>query len=254
MSNSVKIDFLPGSAEKYRKHHTVVAIDVVRATTTAITAVATGRRCFPVPSVAQAHSLASELGNAILAGEQAGVVPDGFDLNNSPADIMMLGECERPLVLLSSSGTKLCHQAALCDEAMLACLRNFRAVALDLARRDRKVALIGAGTRGEFREEDQMCCAWIADELLELGYRCEDDATMDYIRRWRGAPVDAWTKGKSADYLRRSGQHHDLEFILNHIDDLSWIFPLRNGEVCMEDTTDRSRRHATPPARQAIYA
>ena len=28
-----------------------------------------------------------------------------------------------------------------------------------------RVAVIGAGSKGEFREEDQICCAWIAAGL-----------------------------------------------------------------------------------------
>jgi 2-phosphosulfolactate phosphatase len=231
---SVKIDFLPESAAKYRTGYTVVVVDVVRATTTAITAAFTGRRCFPVATVAEALALSALLDNPVLAGEQAGIVPQGFELNNSPATLAGLGSIERPLILLSSAGTKLCRNAAACDEAQLACLRNVEATAIDLARRTRKVVLIGAGTRGEFREEDEMCCAWIAERLLDLGYRPEDQDTLNYVKRWSGAPADSWTTGKSAAYLRRSGQLRDLEFVLTHVDDLQCAFPLRYGEVFLE--------------------
>jgi 2-phosphosulfolactate phosphatase len=93
------------------------------------------------------------------------------------------------------------------------------------------VAVIGAGNRGEFREEDQMCCAWIAERLLGAGYLPEDGETADIVKRWSKAPVNAWTFGKSAAYLRRSGQTEDLDFILRKIADLNAPFMLRNGEV-----------------------
>ena len=52
MASHVVIDCFPESVARYRSGYAVVAIDVVRATTTAITAVAMGRRCFAVPTIA----------------------------------------------------------------------------------------------------------------------------------------------------------------------------------------------------------
>ena len=49
MQKSVVIDYLPESVCRYRSEWAIVAVDVIRATTTAITAAATGRRCFPAP-------------------------------------------------------------------------------------------------------------------------------------------------------------------------------------------------------------
>ena len=79
-----------------------------------------------------------------------------------------------------------------------------------------------------------MCCAWIADRLSELGYRARNETTASIVKRWRGCRPDAWTRGNSAAYLRRSGQLDDLEFILGHIDDLPAVFTLRDGEVALE--------------------
>jgi phosphosulfolactate phosphohydrolase-like enzyme len=79
-----------------------------------------------------------------------------------------------------------------------------------------------------------MGCAWIAEALMRFGYRAEEQATVDIVNRWHGARPNAWTGGKSAAYLRNSGQLDDLEFLLRHVDDLDAVFPLRNGEVLME--------------------
>lgn len=234
MPNSVVIDCFAESAERYRKGCAVVVIDVVRATTTAITAVALGRRCLPVTSLDAAHSVAGRLADPLLVGEVDGIMPTGFDMNNSPAALMKRTDVHRPAVLLSSSGTKLLQAAASCEVVFVACLRNFTALATHLAGSFADVAVIGAGTRGEFREEDQMCCAWIAGRLLEFGYRAGNEATATVTERWRGCRPDAWTRGNSAAYLRRSGQLDDLEFILGHIDDLQAVFVLRDQEVVWE--------------------
>src|SRR5579883_622314 len=224
MHSTVTIDCFPENVFHYRRGYAVVAIDVVRATTTAVTAAASGRRCFPVPSLDAAHRLASQLDNPLLAGEQRGLLPPGFHLNNSPARVAARTDIERPLILLSSSGTRLCHEAAQCDGAYVACLRNYISTARHLALHHPAVALIGAGNYDEFREEDQMCCAWLAQCLMDFGYLPGGGSTLELVRRWANRPADAWISNKSAAYLRNSGQLEDLEFILEHVGDVNAAF------------------------------
>jgi 2-phosphosulfolactate phosphatase len=231
MDHSVVIDCFPESVRHYREGYAIVGIDVIRATTTAVTAVAMGRRCFPVPSIEMAVPLAARLDHPLLVGELGGNMPYGFDMNNSPAEMAHRNDVMRPMILLSSSGTQLIHNAKDCDAAYVSCFRNFGATVAHLSGRHKHVAVIGAGTRGEFREEDQMCCAWIAEGLSRAGYKPEDDKTNEIIKRWSGAPPDACVPGKSAEYLRKSGQTRDLEFILSHINDLDSAFMIKHDEV-----------------------
>ena len=56
----VAIDFLPESALAYTDGWAVVAIDLMRATTTAVTIAHSGRRCLPVASPEAAHELAEQ--------------------------------------------------------------------------------------------------------------------------------------------------------------------------------------------------
>jgi 2-phosphosulfolactate phosphatase len=65
-----------------------------------------------------------------------------------------------------------------------------------------------------------MCCAWIAEGLIQSGFDPEDDTTLRLVQRWRGVSRDAFRISQSVAYLRRSGQLHDLEFILSHFDDV----------------------------------
>src|SRR5262249_16197704 len=159
------------------------------------------------------------LGDALLVGEQAGTMPPGFNLNNSPVELLARTDLERPVILLSSSGTRLCHYASKCSDAVfLACLPNYFSLPHPLHPPNfPHVAVIGAGSRGEFREEDQLCCAWVAEDLIERGYRPVDRKTVELVERWSEAPADAWIGGKSAAYLSASGQGKDLSFILANV-------------------------------------
>jgi 2-phosphosulfolactate phosphatase len=231
MPKTVVIDCFPESVGAYRNGYAIVAVDVIRATTTAVTAVALGRKSFPVPSLEEAVPLAARLPNPLLVGELGGSMPYGFDLNNSPAELEFRTDIHRPMLLLSTSGTRLICGAQESQAMYVACLRNYTAQASYLIAHHPKVAVIGAGSRGEFREEDQLCCAWIAEKLLAAGYEPEDARTSAIVEQWSGAPVDSITKGASADYLRNSGQQRDLDFILRHIDDLDEVYRYERGQV-----------------------
>jgi 2-phosphosulfolactate phosphatase len=230
MAGTVVIDSLPESASRYGAGYDVVAIDVIRATTSAVTAAAMGRRCFPVSSVAEALEVAAGLERPLLAGELRGEQPDGFELNNSPAALAERADVERPLVLLSTAGTRLIREAAGAA-VYVACLRNWSAQVAHLTARPGPVAVLGAGSGGEFREEDRLCCAWIAAGLIDAGFEPLDDSTGGLVEDWRDAPVDSIRESASAAYLRRSGHLADLEFVLAHVDDLDRVFAREGREV-----------------------
>jgi 2-phosphosulfolactate phosphatase len=236
---TVVIDCFPESVVRYRNGYAVVAIDVVRATTTAISAVAAGRRCLLVSTIDAARQLAATLGNALLVGEQRGIMPPNFDLNNSPVELLARTDLERPAILLSSSGTRLCNEASACDAAFLACFRNYTSLAAHLGDNFRNVAVIGAGSRGEFRAEDQLCCALIAERLMRMDYVPENSATDAIVKRWQNVPTNAWVESKSAAYLRDSGQLKDLAFILDNTDDISAVFTMHGNEVIVAGSRAR---------------
>lgn len=233
MLKSVVIDYLPESVSRYRQGWAIVAVDVIRATTTAITAAATGRRCFPAPDVDTALAIAATLKNPLLAGDSSGVTPAAFEIANSPAQLARRTDTHRPLVLVSSSGTKVIHAAAGCEATYLACFRSHSTVAAYVARHHSRVAVIGAGSKGEFRIEDKICCAWIAADLMARGYQPGNSQTACIVNRYRHAPPVACLYSRSVQFLRRTSQLPDLDFILGHIDDLRNVFQVLDGEVKM---------------------
>ena len=231
MPKSVVIDYLAESVERYRSGWAIVVVDVIRATTTAITAAAAGRRCFPAPDVDAALALATGFHNPLLAGESSGEMPASFEMDNSPAQVSARTDIHRPLVLVSSSGTRVIHAATGCEAVYLACFRSYSSLAAYLARRHERVAVIGAGSQGEFREEDQICCAWVAAALMSRGYHPGSAQTTEVVRRWGDAVAHECLCSRSVDFLKRTGRLKDLDFILGHIDDLPQVFEIRDGEV-----------------------
>ncbi|HEV7530004.1 MAG TPA: 2-phosphosulfolactate phosphatase [Solirubrobacteraceae bacterium] len=209
----------------------IVAVDVIRATTTAVTAAAIGRKVYPAGSIEAAVRLAADLDRPILAGELGGVQPYGFDLQNSPTQMEALEQSERPIILLSTSGTRLMAEAMRRARTYPGCLRNVTALAGHLVEQGRDVRVLGADSRGEFREEDQLCAARIGRALAQAGYALADWLTEEVIERWGNVDADAILDGPSAKYLRDTDQHEDLSFVLERIDDLDTVFAIEQDEI-----------------------
>ena len=218
-----------------------MAVDVIRATTLAVTAVATGRRCLVAANLEDALRLRAAAGDALLAGELGGTMPFGFDMNNSPTDLVARDDVDRPIVMLSTSGTELMLAAARSvDGAYAVCLRNVSATAAYLIGRHPRVAVIGAGSRGEFRDEDQLACAWLADRLLRAGYTAEDPATEDIVARWVGLPATSIEGSNSVAYLERTGQLADYDFTVEHLDDVDLVCSIDGNEVRRREVRSRT--------------
>jgi len=239
VSKSFLIDCYSINPDLPATDYSVVGVDVLRASTTATTALALGRELYVAKDADDAFRVGGTLDTPLYVGELGGHVPYGFDLTNSPVQIQALTtipagfftDAHRPLVLVSSSGIPLLISAHAHEAAYIACLRNYTAVADHLAGRHEKIAIIGAGTRGEFRPEDQIGCAWLGEELVKRGYEPENSSTAGLVSRWSGANVEIIKASASAEYLRRSGQLHDLEFVLHHVDDVSVVPKLTGRKV-----------------------
>lgn len=237
MKPSFAIDALPESAAAYRDTHAVVVVDVFRATTVIVTALARGHRVFPVATIAEAQTVAGHLNDPVLVGEQAGIKPESFHLNNSPAAVARL-DGSRPVVLLSSAGTQLLAQARGASAIYVACMRNVRATAEHLAANHHRVALIGAGTKGEPRPEDQMVCGWLGRRLLDAGFGAENERTLAEVESWRESRPDAILASPSVDYLRSTRQEEDIDFVLDHVDDVDAIAVFNGQQVSLLTTTE----------------
>ncbi|HEY4450508.1 MAG TPA: 2-phosphosulfolactate phosphatase [Solirubrobacteraceae bacterium] len=234
MAPRVSIDCFHEHLAPVSAQTAIVAIDVIRATTTATTAAAAGHTVYPAGSIEAAVRLAADLDRPLLAGELGGVQPYGFDLQNSPTQMLAVPPSDRPIILLSTSGTRLVSEAALRGTTYLACLRNVSAQADHLAAQERDVVILGADSRGEFRAEDQLCAARIADALVRHGYSAQGAVTETVLADWADAADDAFVGGPSSRYLEDTGQAEDLHFVLGHIDDLATVFTIEQGAVRAE--------------------
>jgi 2-phosphosulfolactate phosphatase len=158
----VHVAFTP--AETVRAPVAVV-VDVLRATSTIVQALASGyRRVLCCAEIDEARELRELLGEGVLAGERLAQAIPGFDLGNSPAEFVEpRGET---VILTTTNGTRAIVAAAAGAETVLVgSLLNLAAVA-DAARdAGADVEVVCAGVDGRFTLDDAYCAGRIAGVL-----------------------------------------------------------------------------------------
>lgn len=150
---------------------TALVIDVLRASTTIITALANGAAAvIPVESVEEARERAGALGrDAVLAGERHSDPPPGFDLGNSPLEFTPDRVRGRTVVMTTSNGTRALVAARGAGAVAVAALVNAGAAAAWAGERGGDVVIVCAGELGAPSLEDRVCAGVIAARLAAGG-------------------------------------------------------------------------------------
>ncbi len=147
-----------------------VIIDVLRATTTIVHALAAGCVAVrPCACVDEARQLAGDLraGRVLLAGERDGRPLPGFDLGNSPNSFTAARCKGQTLVLTTTNGTRAlvrCRQAA---RVLVAAFVNYSAVCEQLHHEPRPIHIVCAGNAGDVALEDTLLAGALVDFLCE---------------------------------------------------------------------------------------
>jgi 2-phosphosulfolactate phosphatase len=154
-----------------------VVIDVLRATTSMIHALAAG--CVsvrPCATIEEARRLADDLpaGKVLLAGERDGRPIPGFDLGNSPRQFNPCRCAHTTVVMTTSNGTRALLHAATAERVLVAAFVNYSAVCEQLRVERRPVHVLCAGEGGGVSLEDTL----LAGALVEF-FTAREEVYLD---------------------------------------------------------------------------
>lgn len=147
-----------------------VIIDVLRASTTIVHALAAGAEyVVPFAGVESARRFAAARpsGTVVLGGERRGVLIEGFHLGNSPESYTPQSVGGRVLVFSTTNGTRALHRALEADRIVIGSFVNLGALVDVLSKETRPIHLVCAGTDGRVTSEDILCAGTIVAELRD---------------------------------------------------------------------------------------
>src|SRR5262245_5769466 len=155
-----------------------VVIDVLRATTTIVHALANGCDCVrPCASVDEARHLADHMaaGKVLLCGERDGLKVPDFDAGNSPREYTAAKCKNLAIVLSTTNGTRALVHAQQAERVMIAGFVNYSAVCEQLRGEKRPVHILCAGEAGGVSLEDTLLAGAIVDYCVALPDVMVDD-------------------------------------------------------------------------------
>ncbi|MFQ5536740.1 MAG: 2-phosphosulfolactate phosphatase [Gemmatimonadota bacterium] len=218
---------------------TVVVVDVIRATTSMIEALAAGAKAiFPTASTEEAVRLATSLGrdDTLLCGERKGVKVEGFDLGNSPLEYVPDVVAGKRLVWSTTNGTGAIALVQEADRVVLGAFTNLCAVARAVAE-DPHVIVLNAGRQRRFTWDDGLCAGYLVRELTRRG---GDAALNDAARAalvWAQEieiGVDTLQRTEAGQALEGLDLADDLE-ICAHVDRHDIVPELREKALVIRD-------------------
>lgn len=168
-TRSIAVHLLPELVEPQQlAGKTAVVIDVLRATTTVVTALANGaREVLPCLEVADARAKAAQAENPLLGGERGGLRIEGFQLGNSPAEYDERTVRDRTVIFTTTNGTRAMMRCKLAKRVLIAGFVNLSAVCRELTS-EREIEIVCAGTDGHVTREDTLLAGAIVDDLSRL--------------------------------------------------------------------------------------
>lgn len=216
----VDVAFTPAELPKgSAAGRTVVVLDVLRATSSMVHALANGaRRIVPVTTVEEAVRKAEELGRdaVLLCGERDCQQIRGFDLGNSPEEFTAERVSGRTLVMSTTNGTPALLAAAGSAECLVGALLNANAVAQRIAAAGRDALLLCSGREGRFAYEDAYCAGVILRRLRRLRSRVRSDdagrAVLRLLGRGEGSAYPVLRRSAAARRLLELGLGADVQF------------------------------------------
>ncbi|MCI0360903.1 MAG: 2-phosphosulfolactate phosphatase [Planctomycetaceae bacterium] len=232
----IDVHLLPALVEPQQlARQTVVVIDVLRATTTIIHALAAGAASVaPCLELDEARRIAAgePPGSTVLGGERGGLPILGFDVGNSPREYTPQRVGGKLIVFTTTNGTRalLCCKAA--RRVLIGAFVNFSAVCRVL-RDETEVSLLCAGTNGHVTREDTLFAGAVVDKLTSspaARWILNDQAEIA-TDAWRSRMKGSTGAGTLSQALRAScggrnliatGQEDDIE-LAAQIDKLDFV-------------------------------
>lgn len=203
----MQIEVLPSAGSPripYLEDRLVIVIDVLRATSTIVTALANGcQSIIPALTIEEALEKRLTLPGSLLGGERDSLIIEGFDLSNSPFDYVPEKVGGRRVILTTTNGTRAIRDSIAAPMIWMASFINMQSIVLAVLREFEKksrlqgIVVFCAGTEERFDLPDTLCAGMFIESL--------------------GLQVQLNDLGEAARMLYRSSENHLLEVMRNSV-------------------------------------
>lgn len=210
---------------------TVVVVDILRATSCMVTALAHGVQSIrPFANLEECRAMKSK--NYFTAGERNGEKVEGFDFGNSPFEYMADNLKGEKIAFTTTNGTQAIAKSQGAKEIIIGSFLNLSAVTEYLKKGEDSVLVVCAAWKGKVNLEDTLFAGALV-ENLKNHVEPDCDAPLAAQRLYNLAKKDMVDFLKDSSHVKRLNRlniHKDIEFCLTP-DQYQTIPKLVDGEL-----------------------
>ncbi|TGE22989.1 2-phosphosulfolactate phosphatase [Hymenobacter metallicola] len=181
-----------------------VVVDILRATSSIVTALAAGvTHIVPFSELEACRAMAAQ--GYLTAAERDGQQAEGFDLGNSPFGYLdgVLPVRGRGVAITTTNGTRALHLSLAADAVVVGAFLNLAAVAQFVRQQGKDAVVVCAGWKGMFNLEDTLFGGALAQRLEAEFDTTSSDATLAARHLWQQAQPDLSTYLLQSAHVRR---------------------------------------------------
>lgn len=220
---TVRVSVVLSPAEELPEADCWMVIDILRATTTMAVFFERGGTClYPASSVEEGIALRDTLASGgerapLLMGERNALPPSGFDLGNSPLELLKMDLSHlSTAVMATTNGTRALLKAAANGRPVRpVCACNASAVLDASLSSGERLGIYCAGRMGRAALDDTACAGILVELLLKRGKTELDDGAQMARAVWRDG-------GRDLPALLADSDHGKTLFSLGFEEDIRY--------------------------------
>ncbi len=194
----------------------VVVVDIFRATSTMVAALAHGvTEILPFADLEACRAMQSQ--GYLIAAERDGFTAPGFELGNSPVAYTDGAYAGRKLAMTTTNGTMAIEKSKGAAEILIGAFPNLQATVTYIQSRDLDVLIHCAGWKGRFNLEDSLYAGALVQALSGSHANQEDGAlAMGSLFASEGSNLERYlSQASHAKRLQNHGIEADIAFCLS---------------------------------------
>ena len=199
-----------------REHHTTLAVDILRATTSICAAFQAGAEVIvPLESLADLDRYRS-LG-FLRAAERGGTKVEGAEWGNSPTEYMASDLHGKRLAYSTTNGTVSILQGRDAERTLVGAFANISVLTQRLVDEPQDLVILCSGWKNDFSIEDTLFAGALCERLISSGIYCTThDAVYMAISLWQQCKDNPYDYSfRHASHIQRLigfGAERDIEF------------------------------------------
>lgn len=211
----LQVALSPGSMPNVATDTIGVMVDVFRASSTILAALAAGAKAV-LPVAAEEQWAQQASADCLLAGERNGLRMTAAVLDNSPLSFTPAICQTKTIALTTTNGTRALDAMVPCSTITIGSFNNVQVLSHYLRNCNRPVLIVCAGWHNAPAIEDTFFAGTLINQLLPA-YTISNDGALTaqaVYHTFRGDPINYLRKGEHYQRLTDLGKTADIEYCL----------------------------------------